>query len=176
VTRRTGFTLIELMVVVTILGVLTSIAVPKYQSFRTRATATRIMGDVEAIRAAATSFYVDSEYYPAEAKKGELPPNLAPYLPSGFKMKRELWDLDYDNVLVKDEIVDTVVTGGGSKGKGKGSGSTKTLIKTTVVKSQTISLTFSTDDKQLGRMALSLLSNQPTYTVGNKYTMVIYGF
>jgi prepilin-type N-terminal cleavage/methylation domain-containing protein len=174
VSRRSGVTLIELMVVVTILGVLTSIAVPKYQDFRTRATAAQIMGDVEAIRAAATSFYVDSEYYPADAKKGEIPPNLLPYLPSGFRMKKELWDLDYDNVFVKDEIIDTVISGGGSKGKGKGS--TKTLIKTTVVKSQTISLTFSTDDKSLGRTALALLSNQPTFSVGNKYTMVIYGF
>jgi prepilin-type N-terminal cleavage/methylation domain-containing protein len=171
---RRAFTLIELMVVVTILGVLTSIAIPKYQSFRTRATATQIFGDVEAIRAAATSFYVDSEYYPAEAKKGELPANLAAYLPSGFRMKKELWDLDYDNVSAMETIVDTITTGGGAKGKGKGSISTVT--KTSFVKSQTISLTFTTNDKKLGLTALSLLSNQPTFTVGNKYTMVIYGF
>lgn len=164
------------MVVVTILGVLSSIAVPKYQSLRTRATATQIMGDVEAIRAAATSFYVDSEYYPADAKKGEIPPNLLPYLPSGFKMKKDLWDLDYDNVQVVETVETTDTTGGGSKGKGKGSGSTKIVTKTTMVKSQTISLTFSTNDKNLGRTALALLSNQPTFTVGNKYTMVIYGF
>lgn len=158
------------MVVVTILGVLSSIAVPKYQTFRTRATATQIMGDMEAIRAAATSFYVDSEYYPAEAKKGEIPPNLLPYLPSGFKMKKALWEIDYDNVMVVDTVYK--ITGGGSKKKGKG----WTVTKSTLVKSQTISLTFTTNDKQLGRTALALLSNNPTFTVGNKYSMVVYGF
>lgn len=158
------------MVVVSILGVLASVAVPKYQTFRTRATATQIMGDMEAIRAAATSFYVDSEYYPAEAKKGEIPPNLLPYLPSGFKMKKALWEIDYDNVLVVDTVYK--ITSGGSKKKGKG----WTVTKSTLVKSQTISLTFTTNDKQLGRAALALLGNNPTYTVGNKYSMVVYGF
>lgn len=169
--RQRGMTLIELLTAVAIVGVLTSIAVPKYQSIRTRATATQIMGDMEAIRAAATSFYVDSEYYPAEVKKGEIPPNLMPYLPSGFKMKKPLWDIDYDNVRVVDTIVKVEIE---SKGKGKGWG--LKVTKTTLVKSQTISLTFSTNDKALGRTALALLSNQPTYTVGNKYSMVIYGF
>ena len=50
---RKGFTLIELMIVVTIVGLLARIAIPRVNQFRLRARATKIVGDLEVMRTAA---------------------------------------------------------------------------------------------------------------------------
>jgi type IV pilus assembly protein PilA len=45
-----GFALIELMIVVMVIGVLTSIALPQYQTYTSRAQVTRVMSEVAALR------------------------------------------------------------------------------------------------------------------------------
>jgi type IV pilus assembly protein PilA len=50
--KNKGFTLIELMIVVTVIGVLASIALPQYQTYISRAQVTRVMSEVAALRTA----------------------------------------------------------------------------------------------------------------------------
>lgn len=150
--------MIELIMTLTIVGLLSAIAVPKFRDVRRRAGATHIVGDFGVIRHAVLSFYVDSQYFPADSKAGELPNNLGPYLPNGFQMAKPEWELDYDNIKT--------TTGGGSKGKGKGNSSI----------AQTISLSFTTPDTALGRTAMNYMGNTPSYSVGNKFTLIIAGF
>lgn len=50
--KNQGFTLIELMIVVTVIGVLASIALPQYQTYISRAQVTRVMSEVAALRTA----------------------------------------------------------------------------------------------------------------------------
>lgn len=88
-TRRRGFTLIELMIVVTIVGLLARIAIPRVNSFRVRARATRIVGDMEAIRTAAFHVVADSNYYPGEEAPGTIPPSMKSYLPPGLSWNPE---------------------------------------------------------------------------------------
>ena len=45
-----GFTLIELMIVVAIIGILAAIAIPQYQNYVTKAQVTRVMGELGSIR------------------------------------------------------------------------------------------------------------------------------
>jgi prepilin-type N-terminal cleavage/methylation domain-containing protein len=79
--RRAGFTLVELMVVVTIIGLIARIAVPKLNAFRTRARASHIVNDLETIRSAAFHFAADSGRWPEDVGMGTVPPGIVQYLP-----------------------------------------------------------------------------------------------
>jgi prepilin-type N-terminal cleavage/methylation domain-containing protein len=79
-----GFTLIELMIVVTIVGLLARIAIPRVYQFRLRARATKIVGDLEVVRTAAFHVVADSGYYPGEEAPGTRPPSMQSYLPPGL--------------------------------------------------------------------------------------------
>jgi prepilin-type N-terminal cleavage/methylation domain-containing protein len=149
--RRLGFTIIELLMTLTIVGLLSSIAVPKFRDVRRRATATQIMGDFDVIRHAALSFYVDSGYFPKEAGSGAIPRNLKKYLPTSYKMKKPQWTLDYENWTGK--------TG-------------KRYVASGIV----IGVSITTPDTALGRTAMKLIGNAPGFTLGNKYTFLISAF
>lgn len=58
--RNSGFTLIEILITVGIIAVLAAIAVPNYQTARTRAKVARTYADLRHVGVAITRFYIDS--------------------------------------------------------------------------------------------------------------------
>lgn len=92
--RRKGFSFLELLVTMAIIGLLASIAIPRYRDMKIRAVAASIIGDVHAIRVAAFSHYTENGMFPPDAGAGQLPPELVANLPTGFTFDRS--DYDYD--------------------------------------------------------------------------------
>ena len=63
--RQAGFTLIEIMVVVVILGILAALVVPQIMSRPDQAKVTVAKGDIRAISAALDMYKLDNHTYPS---------------------------------------------------------------------------------------------------------------
>ena len=148
--RRGGFTFVELLIAMTIVGILAAIAVPKYIDLKRRANTTKVIGDFQAVRVAVMSFYADSSYYPAESGPGEIPPNLTKYLPIGFTFQNPQWTLDYENWDLGQQTEFT---------------SANALIGVTIA----------TVDPALGEATSRVMGNVPQLSFDNKVTLMISG-
>jgi prepilin-type N-terminal cleavage/methylation domain-containing protein len=62
--RRNGFSLLELLVVIGIIGILVSVGTVAYRSAQERARDSRRRGDIEAVSKALEQFYADNLSYP----------------------------------------------------------------------------------------------------------------
>jgi prepilin-type N-terminal cleavage/methylation domain-containing protein len=95
--RRRGFTIIELMTVMIVIGLLAGIAVLKYIDLRHRARAVQVAADLETVRLAAYSAWYEHNTWPAEAASGQVPTDLVPYLPGNLSFTNSDYTLDWEN-------------------------------------------------------------------------------
>ena len=66
-----GFTLIELMIVVAIIGILAAIAIPKFADLVTRSKESSVKGSLGALRSAVSIYYSDNEgFFPTDLNVG----------------------------------------------------------------------------------------------------------
>lgn len=72
--RMRGVTLMELMIVIVVIGILASIAVPSYRSYLLRAQRTDAMSALLRVAAAQEKFYLQNNTYAATALLDDAPP------------------------------------------------------------------------------------------------------
>jgi prepilin-type N-terminal cleavage/methylation domain-containing protein len=63
-TKNKGFTLIELVVVIAILGILAGIAIPRFMDATATARGARILADMRTLDSVATMYYARAGTYP----------------------------------------------------------------------------------------------------------------
>ena len=86
--KNRGFTLIEVMIVVVILGILASIIVPKIMGRPDEARATRTLQDIRAITAALDLYRLDNFSYPTTEQGLEALVTKPAGLPQGTHWKQ----------------------------------------------------------------------------------------
>jgi prepilin-type N-terminal cleavage/methylation domain-containing protein len=60
---RAGFTLIELLIVVVIIGILASIAIPKFGATKEKAYVAKLKSDLRNLATAQEAYYYDNQHY-----------------------------------------------------------------------------------------------------------------
>ena len=98
--NQKGFTLIELMVVIVVLGVLSAAAVPLYLGYRVDARRSEAKGALAAVVTAMNYYYQNQEAYPTNA---EFQTQILPRA-------------DLDEMLVKNWFAPVMTAGQGSSG------------------------------------------------------------
>jgi prepilin-type N-terminal cleavage/methylation domain-containing protein len=146
---RGGFSLIELLMALTIVALLTSIAIPNLRSVTFRARAAEVAADLEVVRVAALNFNADRNAWPVEAPEGVLPTELASYVPAGYSFADgNGYQLDFEN------LSPVVIPGDPS---------TVRLVAVSVV----------VDNDELSAAVVNLLRGSILFSVGRKHTVLI---
>ncbi len=145
--RRTkGFTLVELLVVMTVLSILAGLGMLRYIDMKNSARAAAVAGDFDVVKVATYNYWADFDAWPANAGAGAAPPGMAPYLPGGFSFTRPDYTLDFENL-------------GTSPGVPYQIGVTVT----------------STDAKLMAKLIQYLGTKAPFFVAGNALTYMIVG-
>ena len=84
-----GFTLIELMISVAIIGVLAAIAIPNYIRYRERAKIAKVQSELKTIEKAVMMLAIDTGFWPNKEKVNE--PDT-----------KEVWNLNVDTAGITD--------------------------------------------------------------------------
>ncbi|MCL6407492.1 type II secretion system major pseudopilin GspG [Dickeya dadantii] len=105
--RQRGFTLLEIMVVIVILGVLASLVVPNLMGNKEKADRQKAISDIVALESALDMYKLDNSRYPtteqglgALVKKPTTPPEPRSYPQDGYirRLPQDPWGAEYQLV------------------------------------------------------------------------------
>ncbi|MBI5168007.1 MAG: type II secretion system protein [Candidatus Eisenbacteria bacterium] len=145
-----GFTIIELLIVLSILSILVRVSLPAYKGIQRDAIATQALGDFNTVRAAAVAQYEATGAYAADGPAGIVPAGMAPFLPRQYSFTKESYTLDWENFTVADSTM-----GPGQSGS-------------------VLALTITASDSLVGRQILHMVgANCAHWSIDNAHTFVV---
>ncbi len=115
--RRTGFTMVEILMVVMIIGLLAAIAIPTMVRMRQKSQVIRFIRDIGVASAAFEMYRLEHKEYPPDTMAGVVPEGMAPYL-QGIRWTQEtaiggLWGWDVGRFGFRASIA--VLVGGSAR-------------------------------------------------------------
>lgn len=145
-----GFTIIEMLVVMILVGILSTLGMLKYMDLRRHAVTAKVASELNAVKLAGYSYWSDHQAWPTDAGAGVVPAVLVRHLPEGFRFDHPEWryTLEWDNL-------GSVPGPGGSAGY---------LIGVTVA---------TTDPKLMRKLEQYLGTSAPMFSFGGRLTYVI---
>jgi len=147
--NRRGFTFAELMVVLLVIAILAGMMVMRYIELKHRALTAQATSDMENVRLAAFTKFYDTGQWPSGAGPGVVPPELVPYLGSGFSFARRDYTLEFENF---------VPAGGGSSA------------------TYQIAIKFTSTNQNLVNTMIQVVGDRSPYVVlGNDVAVVLVG-
>lgn len=114
--RASGFTLLELIVVIVIIGILATIALPALKNLPRRAAEAVLKNDLRALRDVIDQYYAD---------QGNYPPGLEALVEKGYLRKvpvdpitksSETWTLVFEEIDPDEQPAETDLPEGGEPG------------------------------------------------------------
>lgn len=149
--ERGGFSLIELLLVLLIVGVLAQIVVPNYRVMTNKARAVDIMSRIDVIENAVRNYQGTNHSWPAEAPAGTRPPELdgGAYIDEDFSFVGQDYQLDWENLSIPGGL--------------PGDPGTTRILGVAVV----------TDNDVLARAIVELFGTSGWFNVGNSYMYII---
>jgi prepilin-type N-terminal cleavage/methylation domain-containing protein len=106
---RAGFTLIELITVVILIGVLSGIATMRYLSLENDGLAAKVGSEMQEIRLASINYFSEHEVWPAPSTPGVVPVELEPLLSGATQFTTPNYTLEWINQ--GEELIGVVVRG-----------------------------------------------------------------
>lgn len=78
--NKSGFTLVEIMIVVVIIGLLARIAMPAFKRVQMRSQNAKVVNDMRVYAGMMETYSLENGAYPEDSNSGELPVDFAPYI------------------------------------------------------------------------------------------------
>jgi prepilin-type N-terminal cleavage/methylation domain-containing protein len=101
--RKKGFTLVELMIVIAIIGLLAAIALPKFSDVTSQAKAANVQGNLANVRTSIGLYYAQTEVYPDFTGDGATYGDLSGVADTGINGE----EIYFTDVYSKSEMVST---------------------------------------------------------------------
>ena len=147
--RRGGFSLIELLMAVSIVGILAGLAIPNLQNMTYRARATSVAADLEVVRVATVNYNGDAHTWPGSAGLGTVPTELNGYLPEGFSFVGDGYQLQFSNQAFPSGLPGDPTT------------------------TQLVFVSVTVDRDELSNAIVELLGGALVFSAGNTHSVVI---
>jgi prepilin-type N-terminal cleavage/methylation domain-containing protein len=94
-TKKDGFTLIEVLIVVFIIGLLASLALPNLMSALYKGRAAKVVEDMRIIRDSLTDYHLDKNIWPKSRGWGKIPRGVDFHLPPAISFDLTSWQTRY---------------------------------------------------------------------------------
>ena len=81
--KRRGFSLVEIMLAVVIIGILAGIAIPTFQQVRRQANISKFVNDLRSMSGQFEGYHFANARWPEHSPAGQLPPGVEGYVSQG---------------------------------------------------------------------------------------------